>query len=132
MVPLKDVSNVLAMRPNLTELEKLCCETESIGCFVFSTGTSGDGYTAHGRMFAPAIGVGEDAVNGNSSGCLGAYLMDLQREPGGDSRLRLEVLQGYSLGDPSTVKVEAKRVGKNIETLVGGGARLVGLKDIVL
>ena len=87
-------------------------------------------------MFAPTIGVDEDAVNGNSSGCLGAYLMELPTGelPTGShfgNQLRLQVLQGHCLGHPSSVDVEAKRVGKRIETFVGGSARVIGPREVI-
>lgn len=156
MVPMRSSDDVFALRPDFVKIDHLCREMQSIGCFVFyvngidqpgeaqavvedsidaDIGSRRRGQTsvhrkpatrAHGRMFAPTIGVDEDAVNGNSSGCLGAYLMDLPDGRRWGSQLRLQVLQGHQSGHASSVNVEAHRAGNRIETFVGGGARLVG------
>jgi trans-2,3-dihydro-3-hydroxyanthranilate isomerase len=72
LVPLRSRQDLLALRPDFVKLNNLCREVESIGCFAFWIGKIAQPCEAHGRMFAPTIGVDEDAVNGNSSGCLGA------------------------------------------------------------
>ena len=131
MVPLESVKDLLALRPDFEKIDDLCRENQSIGCFVFSVSELVSGCQTHGRMFAPTIGVDEDAVNGNSSGCLGAYLMTLPDGNRWGSQLRLQVLQGHSLGHPSSVNVRATRVGSRIETFVGGTARVVGPLDSV-
>jgi PhzF family phenazine biosynthesis protein len=42
---------------------------------VFTLATDASDILAHGRMFAPAIGIPEDPVTGNANGPLGAYLV---------------------------------------------------------
>ncbi len=77
MVPVTSVDDLLALRPDFASIDPICRDTQSIGCFVFSVNKLPGECETHGRMFAPSIGVDEDVVNGNSSGCLGAYLMSL-------------------------------------------------------
>ncbi len=129
LIALRSRQDLLALRPDFMKLNKLCADVESIGCFAFWIGKIGDPCEAHGRMFAPTIGVDEDAINGNSSGCLGAYLMDL---PAGQRRceLQMQVLQGHQSGQPAAVKVEARRVGDRIETYVGGSAQVMGPREV--
>jgi predicted PhzF superfamily epimerase YddE/YHI9 len=64
-------------------------------------------------MFAPAIGVGEDLVNANSSGCLAAHLHAAH------GRTSIEVEQGYTAGRPSLVRATTT---DGISTRVGGTA----------
>jgi len=130
IVPVKKDNDVLALTPDLKEIDKLCNEAQSIGCFVFSVNQLHSHGQTHGRMFAPTIGVDEDVVNGNSSGCLAAYLMALPNGQRWGDELHLQVLQGHSLGRPSSVNVRGQRVGGRIETFVGGTAHVVEPVDV--
>ena len=124
LVPLRRCEDLLALGPEFVKLDKLCREVESIGCFAFWIDTIGQSFQAHGRMFAPTIGVDEDAINGNSSGCLGAYLLD---SPIAQRRCELEmrVFQGHNSGTPAAVNVAARRKADRIETHLGGSAIVI-------
>ena len=67
-------------------------------------------------MFASAIGVGEDIVNANSTGCLAAHLHAAH----GQSDIAVE--QGYTTGRPCLVLAAATTTGEGISTRVGGTA----------
>lgn len=105
------------MRPAFSALKHFCELHESIGCFVVAL-TSPTEATA--RMFAPSIGIDEDIINGNSSGCLGAYLLKLYNI----QELTLPVHQGHAFNRPGTVIVKAKQVAGKIETWIGGTATI--------
>jgi PhzF family phenazine biosynthesis protein len=79
-------------------------------------------FEATARMFAPNIGVNEDVINGNSSGCLGAYLFNLKNK----NPLNLLVHQGQAFNREGTVKVRVKNVAGNVETAIGGTAKING------
>lgn len=128
LVPVASFQQVQALQPDQDQLASVCRETNTIGCFVFAVEESSGPWIAQGRMFAPAVGVPEDRVNGNSAGCLGAYLLDVD----GRSQFRLAVKQGHRFGVPATVWVEARRKDTHIETLVGGSARYAGSHTVVL
>jgi trans-2,3-dihydro-3-hydroxyanthranilate isomerase len=115
LLSVKSVGVLKKLRPDLFRLKQICERTYSLGCFAFTFDDSG---ASHARMFAPAIGVDEDISNGNSSGCLGAYLLSTRE----DAELSLRVHQGQELGRPSTVLVITQCVGDRIETTVGGTA----------
>jgi trans-2,3-dihydro-3-hydroxyanthranilate isomerase len=70
-----------------------------------------EGYTAdHGfasRMFAPGLGVAEDAATGSATGCLAAYLAE--HEFNGSSTISSTVGQGYEIGRPSALQFVASR-----------------------
>ena len=120
LLPLKD--DPFALAPNIAAVKTLCEGHSAIGCFVYSV----DGDAAQGRMFAPVIGVDEDIINGNSSGCLGAFLL------GDRDEVRLRVFQGMAFDRPGVVLVEAFRQGGDIHTRAGGEAVYVKRIPITL
>jgi trans-2,3-dihydro-3-hydroxyanthranilate isomerase len=76
------------------------------------------------RMFAPLIGVPEDPATGSAAVGLGGYLA--VRDPRFDGTLRWIVEQGFEMGRPSILEVEAdKRAGKVIAVRVGGESVVV-------
>lgn len=125
-VPLKAVS------PNFEKLRDVCTHVNSIGCFVFTIESISSFAEATGRMFAPVIGVEEDIVNGNSSGCLGAYLLRMAPDNRLGPELSLRVHQGHTLNRPGTVLVTAKWVNDKIETIIGGTAVVASRREISL
>ena len=76
------------------------------------------------RMFAPGIGVLEDPATGSAAVGLGGYLA--ARDPRFDGTLRWVVEQGFEMGRPSILEVEAdKRGGKLTGVRVGGESVVV-------
>lgn len=117
LVALKDVEALQALKPDIAALKKLGEQVKGIGCFVYAMNAP---LEATARMFAPNIGVDEDVTNGNSGGCLGAYLLRLDKT--NPSELILQVHQGQAFNRPGTVLVKVCRVGDAIETVIGGTA----------
>ena len=74
------------------------------GLFFFSRQTGPDSATAYSRMFAPDLGVSEDAATGSASGPLGCYLVRHQ-EVGPEQAGAMLSLQGVKMGRPSHVHV---------------------------
>ena len=72
------------------------------------------------RMFAPALGVDEDPATGSATGCLGAYLA--RYEYFGSPAVTARVEQGYELGRPSLLFIEARDTGR-VDVAVGGEVR---------
>ena len=76
------------------------------------------------RMFAPLIGVPEDPATGSAAVGLGGYLA--ARDPRFDGTLRWILEQGFEMGRPSILEVEAdKRAGKVLAVRVGGESVVV-------
>ena len=76
------------------------------------------------RMFAPAMGIVEDPATGAAASALAGYL----GKPGstGDGTLRWTIEQGFEMGRPSVLEVEAdKRQGEIVAVRVGGKCVLV-------
>ena len=78
------------------------------------------------RMFAPGLGVSEDAATGSATGCLAAYLAEHQVS--GSPVARGIVGQGFEIGRPSALHLLAEKgAGKSSEFVVevGGKVNLV-------
>jgi trans-2,3-dihydro-3-hydroxyanthranilate isomerase len=71
------------------------------------------------RMFAPSIGVPEDPATGGAAVGLGGYLA--ARDPRFEGTLHWTVEQGFEMGRPSILRVEAdKKAGRITGVRVGG------------
>ena len=86
---------------------------------VFAMDGERPGSDVRARMFAPGIGVAEDPATGSACVALGGYLA--ARDPRFDGTLRWIVEQGFEMGRPSILEVEAdKKDGKITAARVGG------------
>ncbi len=75
------------------------------------------------RMFGPGLGIPEDPATGAAAAALGGYLGARSRDEG---TLRWRVEQGFEMGRPSILEVEAERVeGAIVQVRVGGASVLV-------
>lgn len=96
--------------------------------FVFAMGGERPGSDISARMFAPLWGIPEDPATGAAAPALGGYLA--LRDPRGDARLAWTVEQGFAMGRPSIIEVEAdKRDGQVVEIRVGGASVMVSEGD---
>ncbi|ELZ95142.1 phenazine biosynthesis-like protein [Haloferax mucosum ATCC BAA-1512] len=75
------------------------------------------------RMFAPGYGVAEDPATGSANGCLAGYLA--RHEYFGTSSIEVTVEQGYEMGRPSHLHLEASdEAGDAGEVTVRVGGRV--------
>ena len=112
-----------SLKPDLARLAGISTQTGCNGYYVFTFDSEADDVLAHGRMFAPAIGIAEDPVTGNANGPLGAYVVrrGLVRTDGKVFRFRAR--QGEAMGRPGTVEVEVVIQDSNpVRVRVGGRA----------
>jgi len=128
MVPLRSRARMDALAP---DGPKLAAISRAIGCngfHVFALDAPEPGVLAHGRMFAPAIGIAEDPVTGNANGPLGAYLVRYRLiEPAlYRDGLRATMGQGEAMGRPGRVRVEVTvEDGAPVSVRIGGDATVV-------
>ncbi|KAJ6139411.1 hypothetical protein N7471_005897 [Penicillium samsonianum] len=126
MVPLPSISILQGLKPDLAALSRI---SEQIGCngfFAFVLADPAEDVFAHGRMFAPAIGIPEDPVTGNACGPLGAYLVQhgiVALDEG--KKVEITVRQGEAMGRPGLVNTEIRRVGGTLGVRIAGEAVLV-------
>jgi trans-2,3-dihydro-3-hydroxyanthranilate isomerase len=70
------------------------------------------------RMFAEFLGVQEDPATGSANGCLAAYLV--KHRYFGESRIEVQVEQGYEIQRPSLLYLKAEEQDGGIDVFVGG------------
>lgn len=125
LVGVRERSTLQALQPDATRLLELGARIGSRGFFAFTLDTPDDD-EAHtwGRMFAPAIGIGEDPVTGNANGPLGAYLVKhglieargesvryRARQTAGNGRTGwMDVVVRVDAGAPVGVRIEGRAV----------------------
>lgn len=77
-----------------------------------------DGHDLTARVFADCADIPEDPATGSSNGCLAAYLVEY--EYFNTDEIDVEVEQGYEIGRPSLLQLQAQRANDAIEVRVGG------------
>jgi PhzF family phenazine biosynthesis protein len=108
LIPVRNRAVLDAIDPDLPALTALSAVIGCNGYYVFTTCNPEAGAQAHGRMFAPAIGIAEDPVTGNASGPLGAYLLRYHLGATSDpTHLAFWVVQGERIRRRGSVFVEA-------------------------
>ena len=123
-VPLRDRTAVARARIMMDSWEKALFGTWASEVFVFALDAERAGSDIHARMFAPALNVPEDPATGSANAALAGYLA--ARDPMRDGMLRWRVEQGFEMGRPSILEVEADLLhGAVTGVRVGGASVLV-------
>ncbi|MFW6320295.1 MAG: PhzF family phenazine biosynthesis protein [Halohasta sp.] len=73
VVPINFLEALGGLQPDFGAIEALSAEFDVAGIYVFTFDTLSADATAHGRFFAPKVGVDEDPVTGTASGACAAY-----------------------------------------------------------
>jgi trans-2,3-dihydro-3-hydroxyanthranilate isomerase len=118
LVPVASEETVRWTRPDLQALTELLERAGASGAYLFAI-EEGD---IHARLFAPGLGVEQDAATGSAAGPLGAYLVEHGVVPPG----LLTISQGQEIGRPSTLQVEIQPGGDGWRVFVSGGVVIVG------
>lgn len=86
--------------------------------YVFCHDTTAGPVDVHARMFAPAMGIGEDPATGGAAAAFGGYLWSRARSGG-----RWLISQGEDMGRPSTLHVDVVDENGALRSVrVGGSA----------
>jgi trans-2,3-dihydro-3-hydroxyanthranilate isomerase len=121
LVPLVDMAAVAAARAKLDVWDDVFAGGASSGVFMFATEGERPGSDVRARMFAPNLGVAEDPATGGAAAGLAGYLGT--RDSRRSGTLRWVVEQGFEMGRPSILEVEAdKENGRVIRSRVGGSS----------
>lgn len=92
--------------------------------YVVTSDPEREGSDLRARMFAPAMGIAEDPATGAAATALAGYLG--ARESAASGTFRWVVEQGFEMGRPSILEIEAeKRDGALVAARVGGASVLV-------
>jgi PhzF family phenazine biosynthesis protein len=122
-----------SLTPDLARLSEISGRIGCNGYFVFTLAPDASDILAHGRMFAPAIGIPEDPVTGNANGPLGAYLVEHGLATAGDGTFTFRARQGEALGRPGVVEVIVEAEGSTPRLVrVAGRAVIVFQSELEL
>ncbi len=125
VVPVRTLTAVRSIVPNVTAINELCARYGANGIMVFTTMTVEDLSTVHTRMFAPPIGIMEDPATGSASGALGAYLVQNGVVAVGPTT-EIIAEQGYEVERPSRIVIQVESDDDAIqEVKVGGQAVMI-------
>ena len=124
-IPLRDRDAVARARVNVERWERAMAGTWAPEPFVFAREGERAGSDLHGRMFAPSFGIAEDPATGSAAVALAGYLVRRAAPggPGGTLRWRLE--QGFEMGRPSILDIEADVAHGEITAVRVGGRSVI-------
>ena len=129
LVPLRNRRAVARSRLRLDQWERSLKGNEYEMVMVFAADGERPGSDMHARMYGPSAGVFEDPATGSACACLAGYLA--ARTPR-DGTLRWVVEQGFEMGRPSIIEIEAdKQAGKITGVRVGGRTILVSKGELL-
>lgn len=123
----RDTLNSLA--PDLARLSEISGRIGCNGYFVFVLAQDASDILAHGRMFAPAIGIPEDPVTGNANGPLGAYLVKHGLAAAEGGLLTFRAQQGEAVGRPGVVEVMVEAEGTTPKLVRVAGRAVIAFQS---
>lgn len=120
-VPVKDRATLARAQPNVGAFTRLLQDSWRAKTFVFCRDPELPGSSIRARMFAPTLGVPEDAATGSAAAAFAGYLAE--RDDRRQGTLKWVVEQGFEMKRPSLLHVEADKAdGKITAVRVGGTA----------
>ena len=127
-VTVRDLDTLARARVNVEQWQRHLADYWASELYVITHG-AGDA-DIRARMFAPGMGIGEDAATGGAATALAGYL----HEPNAaDGTRRWTIRQGVEMGRPSTIFLEADVAAGAINSIrVGGASVLVSEGELTL
>jgi trans-2,3-dihydro-3-hydroxyanthranilate isomerase len=129
IVPLKTLEAVKKSRIHQEKLSGLIRETEAKALLLFCPETYSSQNDLNVRVFADYYGVPEDPATGSGNGCLAGYLAKHRYFKAAQVSIRVE--QGYEIGRPSLLLLNAEDKAGEISIFVGGRVILVANGELV-
>jgi len=123
VVPITFLSVLGDCDPEMAAIETLCESIDATGLYAVTFDTLTADTTAHGRMFAPGVGIPEDPVTGTASGAVGAYLREFEAVETNEMTFE----QGYFVDRPGRVAVRIDGDAPSGERVRVGGRGTVAL-----
>ncbi len=118
IVPLKTLDAAKRTKVNRDEYFKLIENTQANAILVFCPETYNRDNNLNVRVFCDYYGIPEDPATGSGNGCLAGYLV--KNRYFGTSKIDVRAEQGYEIGRPSLLYLQAEEKGGKIEVFVGG------------
>jgi trans-2,3-dihydro-3-hydroxyanthranilate isomerase len=129
IVPLRDRKAIARSRLRLDQWEQSLKDDEFNMVMIFAADPERPGSDMRARMYGPSVNVIEDPATGSACACLAGYLA--ARTPR-DGTLRWVVEQGFEMGRPSLLYIEAdKKSGDITGVRVGGRTVLVSKGELL-
>lgn len=122
-VAVRDVATVARARFRMDLWERTIMGRTGSEIFVFAFGGERPGSDIHARMFAPGLSVPEDPATGSAAAALAGYLGT--RDPRRDGLLAWRVEQGFEMGRPSIMQLEADVRGATVTAVRVGGTSVI-------
>jgi trans-2,3-dihydro-3-hydroxyanthranilate isomerase len=120
-VPVRDRAALARAKPDSAAWSKALSGAWTAEAFVFCHDPELPGSQLRARMFAPELGVVEDPATGSAAAAFAGYLV--AREPARTGTRKWVIEQGFEMGRPSLLHVEADiSEGKVTAVRVGGTA----------
>jgi trans-2,3-dihydro-3-hydroxyanthranilate isomerase len=124
-VPLRDRGVLARVRVNTAAWETHLGGFWTSEIFAFTEDAELPGSNVRARMFAPLFGISEDPATGSAAAALAGVLAE--RVPAGPTTLRWRIEQGFEMGRPSLIDVEADVGAEGLRAVrVGGQSVLIG------
>ena len=129
-VPVRDLGAVSRSRIDTGAWQRALAGTWAPEVLVFARAVERAGSDLHGRMYAPAFGIAEDPATGSAAAALAGYLA--RREPLRDGTLRWRLEQGFEMGRPSILDIEADVARGEVTNVRVGGASVIVCEGTML
>ena len=129
IVPLKTLAALQGAKVDLGRYYALIKNTLAKGILIFCPQTHEPGNDLSVRVFVDYYGVPEDPATGSGNGCLAGYLV--KRRYFAAERIQVLCEQGYEIGRPSLLRLQAEERGEKIDIWVGGKCVLVARGEFV-
>ena len=129
IVPLKTLEAVKKSRIRQDKLTGLIKGHEAKALLLFCPETYSPQNDLNVRVFADYYGVPEDPATGSANGCLAGYLVKHRYFDTAQVNIRVE--QGYEVGRPSLLLLNAEEKAGEISIFVGGRVILVARGELV-
>jgi trans-2,3-dihydro-3-hydroxyanthranilate isomerase len=129
IVPLKTLESVKRVKIVNNRYLEFTEDIEAKTILVFCPETYDKKNDLNVRFFAGRYGIPEDPATGSANGCLAGYLV--KHTYFGEAKIDLKVEQGYEVGRPSLLLLNAEQKKDGIEVNVGGKVKLVAKGKLV-
>jgi len=123
LAPLVSLAAVERAQVNLDRLRALLGAHDAIAPAIFCAETLDAENDIHVRVLDDIYGAPEDPATGSANGCIAGYMV----EHGyfGSDKIAIRSEQGYQIGRPSLLHLEAERAEDQIVIRVGGRVEMV-------
>jgi trans-2,3-dihydro-3-hydroxyanthranilate isomerase len=129
-VPVRDRAALSRAKPDSAVWSKVLSGAWTAEAFVFCREPELPGSQLRARMFAPDLGVFEDPATGSAAAAFAGYLA--AREPARTDTHRWVVEQGFEMGRPSILNVEADTTEGNVTAVRVGGTAVKMSEGVLL